>query len=30
MEILANALSKLMKDFGMKDEDGSPAKMTPG
>jgi len=29
MEILTNALSGLMKDFGMKEEDGSPAKMTP-
>jgi hypothetical protein len=29
VEILTNALSGLMKDLGMKEEDGSPAKMTP-
>jgi hypothetical protein len=29
MELLTGALDDLMKSFGMKEEDGSPAKMTP-
>lgn len=29
MELLKGALDGLMKEFGMKEEDGSPAKMTP-
>ena len=28
MELLTGALDDLMKDFGMEEEDGSPAKMT--
>jgi hypothetical protein len=29
MELLTGALDGLMKEFGMKEEDASPAKMTP-